>query len=160
MAYGRGGPYADTHTEETSTVLQCTAVTATPQLEALEALEEMEGGPDDADSHLDHHEHLLCRLSEHDETTEHAAHLWTAETNPSRGLWLLWTGASAHRVYRFAVFAECPAVLHDVEQGSRQWCGLPGDHALPHSFHVKDPLRDLLTERIRREAHRRPADDE
>lgn len=135
-------------------MLQCTAVTPTPEDEALEALEDMEGAPDDADFHIYSHEHLLCQLGEHDEKTEHAAHIWTTETQPPRSLWFRWTGAHGHRVYRLVTLAMCPAILSDLEQGSREWCGLFDDHPTPHSFYVTDPLRDLLIERARREARR------
>ncbi|WP_032752257.1 hypothetical protein [Streptomyces sp. NRRL B-1381] len=60
-------------------MLQCTAITNLPHDEALPALLAMDDGPDDAEDLLDDKPYVLCELGEHDETTEHAARLWTAE---------------------------------------------------------------------------------
>ncbi|MFI1185532.1 hypothetical protein [Streptomyces californicus] len=143
-------------------VLQCTTVTPLPTGEALDALLAMPGGPDDAADHLADMPFVLCELGEHAEETEHAAHLWTAEEQPPPGLWFLWTGNDGGlRVHhRFATLTMCPARLHDLRKDSRQWCGLFEDHPGPHSFHVRDPLKELLHERTRREARRRTAGDD
>ncbi len=53
----------------------------------------------------------------------------------------------------------CPARLHDLREDSRRWCGLFEEHPGRHSFDVSDPLRELLHERIRREARRRAAEE-
>ncbi|WP_306340388.1 hypothetical protein [Streptomyces sp. AS13] len=140
-----------------SPVLQCTTVTPLPTGEALAALLAMPGGPDDAADHLADMAFVLCELGEHTDETEHAAHLWTAEAQPPPGLWFLWTGNDGGlRVHhRFATLTMCPARLHDLREDSRRWCGLFEDHPGRHSFDVSDPLRELLHERIRREARRR-----
>ncbi|MBD2828067.1 hypothetical protein ID875_06405 [Streptomyces globisporus] len=65
-------------------MLQCTAITNLPHDEALPALLAMDDCPDDAEDLLDDKPYVLCELGEHDETTEHAARLWTAETEPPR----------------------------------------------------------------------------
>lgn len=136
-------------------MLQCTAVTETPVGEALVALVRMKGAPDDPDEHLAEKPYLLCELGEHTDDTEHAAHLWTAETEPPRDLWFLWTVSGAHRIYhRFATLTMCPAKFTDVDEGYRQWCGLFDGHPHAHSFHVTDPLREALAERARHEARR------
>ncbi|MDT0433060.1 hypothetical protein, partial [Streptomyces salyersiae] len=102
-------------------MLQCTAFTALPPDEALKALGSMEGGPEDASDHLDDKHYVLCVLGEHDEKTEHAAHLWTAETEPSKGLWFLWTESEGgHRVcHRFVTLTMCAVRLHHIEEDYR-----------------------------------------
>ncbi|MEV3892033.1 hypothetical protein OHA57_08030 [Streptomyces anulatus] len=141
-------------------MLQCTAVTETPLGEALVALVRMNGGPDDPDEHLAEKDYLLCELGEHNNDTEHAAHMWTAETEPPCNLWFLWTVSGPHRIHhRFATLPMCPAKLTDVHEGYRQWCGLFDGHPHSHSFHVTDPLREALAERARREARRLISED-
>ncbi|WP_228990284.1 hypothetical protein [Streptomyces sp. DH8] len=143
-------------------MLQCTAVTPLPAGEALVALLGMRGGPDDAVDLLAEMGFVLCESGEHTEETEHAARLWTAETQPPRGLWFLWTGSGGGlRVHhRFTTLTLCPARLHDVKEDYRQWCGLYEGHPGPHSFHVRDPLKELLHERTRREARGRACGDD
>ncbi|WP_411084309.1 hypothetical protein [Streptomyces sp. cmx-18-6] len=141
-------------------MLQCTAVTEIPQGEALVALVDMRGGPDDPEDLLAANNFLLCVLGEHDEETEHAAHLWTAETRGSRDLWFLWAGTAAHRVYRFAVLRMCPASLRNFDEGTVRRCGFFDEHQpRAHSFQVADPLGELLAERARREAQQLIEDD-
>ncbi|MFI1530006.1 hypothetical protein [Streptomyces griseus] len=119
----------------------------------------MAGGPDDPDKLLVHMSYVLCELGEHNDETEHATHLWTAETHQERReLWFLWTegNGSGLRIYhRFANLKMCPATRRDADQGTTQWCGFPeGHHPDAHSFLVTDPLRDVLLEQARREAQR------
>ncbi|MFJ2025803.1 hypothetical protein ACIODW_18660 [Streptomyces sp. NPDC087897] len=137
-------------------MLQCTAVTALPPDEALAALVSMEGGPDDADDLLHDKPYVLCELGEHREAVEHAARLWTAETEPPASLWFLWTDSSGgHRVHhRLVTLALCPVRIHHVRENYRQWCGLYDHHPGNHSFHVRDPLRDAHHAQIRRDAER------
>ncbi|MGA5043269.1 hypothetical protein [Streptomyces arboris] len=95
-------------------MLQCTAVTPVPYHEALLALATMEGGSEHPPDVLAPDEFLLCELGEHDESTEHAAYLWAAETpDVDQDLWLLWTGTGAHRLYRLDVLPLCPAILRN-----------------------------------------------
>lgn len=107
--------------QKRSVVLQCTAVTPLPAGEALVALLGMRGGPDDAVDLLAEMGFVLCESGEHTEETEHAARLWTAETQPPRGLWFLWTGSGGGlRVHhRFTTLTLCPARLH----GGPRACG-------------------------------------
>ncbi|WP_307669408.1 hypothetical protein [Streptomyces sp. V2I9] len=137
-------------------------MTPLPAGEALVALLGMRGGPDDAVDHLADMDFVLCELGEHTDETEHTAHLWTAETQPPRGLWFLWTGNDGGlRVHhRFTTLPLCPARLHHVREGYRQWCSLFDGHPGNHSFHVRDPLQDLLHERTQREARRRTSRDD
>ncbi|MFJ1789571.1 hypothetical protein ACIOML_35340 [Streptomyces anulatus] len=123
--------------------------------EALVALVRMEGAPDDPDEHLAEKAYLLCELGEHTDDIEHAAHLWTAETEPPRDLWFLWTVGGAHRIYhRFVSLPMCPVKFTDAHEGYRRWCALFEGHPHSHSFHVADPLREALAERARHEARR------
>ncbi|MFI1805340.1 hypothetical protein ACH415_17225 [Streptomyces californicus] len=145
-------------------MLQCTAITNLPHDEALPALLAMDDGPDDAEDLLDDKPYVLCELGEHDETTEHAARLWTAETEPPASLWFLWTtSAGGHRVHhRLVLLALCPYRIHRLRENYRQWCGLYEDHPGNHSFHITDPLRDAHHAHIRHNAqrtHRRETDD-
>ncbi|MDJ1644509.1 hypothetical protein [Streptomyces pakalii] len=148
--------------ETTSTVLQCTAVTDTPITHALVALVEMPGGPDDPDDHLADRPYVLCELGEHDEDTEHAAHLWTAETEPPQHLWFRWTesGSGLRVHHRFVILPGCPARFINIDEGYRQWCGFPDEHPGDHSFRITDPLRDALAERARLEAQRLISEDD
>ncbi|MFE9459023.1 hypothetical protein [Streptomyces californicus] len=137
-------------------MLQCTTVTRLPPGEALSALRGMRGGPDDADDLLADTGFVLCELGVHEEATEHAARLWTAELQPPEGLWFLWSDTSGlFTRHRFTTLTLCPVRHIDVREGSRQWCNLYEDHPGAHGFHVRDPLKDLLHARIRFEAQRR-----
>ncbi|MFB6909159.1 hypothetical protein ACFCWB_33270 [Streptomyces bacillaris] len=151
------------HTEETRTdVLQCTAVTQLPPGETLVALLGMRDGPDDADDYLADKGIVLCELGDHTDDIEHAARLWSAESEPPLDLWFRWTmGSGAHRIYhRFATVPACPAILRTMEDDSRQWCGFFAEHhPLPHSFDVVDPLRDAIAEQARRDARRLVSED-
>lgn len=90
-------------------MLQCTAVARLPAAEALAALRDMSGGPDDADDHLADMAFVLCELGVHDQGTDHAARLWTAEEQPPVGLWFMWTEVSRHMGdHYFATFRLCP----------------------------------------------------
>jgi len=128
-------------------VLQCTAVTDVPYYEALLALTTMEGGPEHPPEVLDQDEFLLCELGEHDDSVEHAAHVWAADTPDDRDLWLLWAGTGAHRVHRFDVVPLCPAVLRNLVTRTTTLCAYFDHHPGPHSFSVTDPLGELITER-------------
>ncbi|QCW78030.1 hypothetical protein EQG64_13240 [Streptomyces sp. S6] len=126
-------------------MLQCTAVTETPVAEVLVALLDLRGGPGDPRDAMVGDCFLLCELGEHDESVEHAAHLWTAEPHGGRDLWFLWAGAGAHRVYRFATLPPCPAVLRDFGTGAVEPCLFFARHRPhAHSFSVADPLADLI----------------
>ncbi|MFD3974291.1 hypothetical protein [Streptomyces cyaneofuscatus] len=126
-------------------MLQCTAVTDVPYHEALLALATMEGGPERPADVLAPDEFLLCELGEHDESVEHAAYLWAAQTpDVDQDLWLLWTGAGAHRVYRLATLPVCPARLRELATRTITPCAYFDHHPDPHSFHVTDPLGDLI----------------
>ncbi|MGW5068836.1 hypothetical protein ACWEQJ_22425 [Streptomyces cyaneofuscatus] len=126
-------------------MLQCTAVTDVPYHEALLALATMEGGPEHAADVLAPDEFLLCELGEHDESAEHAAYLWAAQTpEVDQDLWLLWTGAGAHHLYRLAVLPVCPARLRELATRTVTPCAYFDHHPAPHSFHVTDPLGDLI----------------
>ncbi|WP_244229966.1 hypothetical protein [Kitasatospora albolonga] len=106
----------------------------------------MEGGPDHPQEALAR-DFLLCELGEHDESTEHAAHLCAAEGRDDRDLWFLWAGSSTHRVYRFATLPLCLATLHDFDRGSIRRCPLFfGHRPRTHSFQVTDPLGALDTD--------------
>ncbi|MFJ5740211.1 hypothetical protein [Streptomyces microflavus] len=123
--------------------------------EALVALLDMSGGPDDVNDHLAGKGFVLCELGVHDEDTDHAARLWTAEKKPPKGLWFMWTEITDLIVFhRFATLTLCP-YWQIVEEDSRDWCNFYEDHPAPHSFHVSDPLRDLLHEQTRLEAQQR-----
>ncbi len=73
-------------------MLQCTALTNIPEIQALVALTTMPGGPDNPpDTGMDGH--ALCELGEHDaQHTQHAARLWAVHPPATHDLWLLWTG--------------------------------------------------------------------
>ncbi|MEU0764825.1 hypothetical protein ABZ351_34775 [Streptomyces microflavus] len=143
------------------TVLQCTAVTETPYDEAFDALTDMKGGPNDPDVHLAFKAFLLCELGEHTDDTQHAALLWIAE-EPAESLWFLWTMGGAHIIsHQFATLTMCPARLIDVPTGARDWCNyFEGHRPHDHSFHVTDPLRDLIRERARHEAQQLISEDD
>ncbi|MFE2292842.1 hypothetical protein [Streptomyces sp. NPDC059452] len=115
-------------------------------MDALVALTAMEGGPGHPpDALLD--AFVLCELAGHDETAEHASHLYTADTRDDRDLWFLWTGTGAHRVHRFDVLPLCLAQLHELHTGLSRQCVLFRDHRpRDHSFSVTDPLREAITE--------------
>ncbi|MET7501920.1 hypothetical protein [Streptomyces microflavus] len=126
-------------------MLPCTAVTPVPYAEALLALATMEGGPEHPADVLDQDEFLLCELGEHDESVEHAAYLWAAETSEKdQDLWLLWTGTGAHRVYRIDVLPLCPARLRNFVTRTVTLCAYFDHHPRPHSFSVTDPLGELI----------------
>ncbi|MEU3653535.1 hypothetical protein AB0E67_12030 [Streptomyces sp. NPDC032161] len=94
--------------------------------------------------------------------TQHAARLWAVEPAATHDLWLLWTdtdtdtdtdtNASAstgrHRTHHLAELPPCPATLHNLTTGSRCPCALYDHHPAPHSWHITDPLRDLLVQQV------------
>ncbi|MEV1049114.1 hypothetical protein [Streptomyces sp. NPDC049916] len=135
-------------------MLQCTAVTQVPYAEALLALATMEGGPVHPPDVLDREDFLLCELGAHDETAQHAAHLWTADTPDDRDLWFLWSGAEAHRVHDLDTLPLCPAVLRHLPTRTVTTCAFFSCHPGPHSFSVTDPLGDLLAEQLHGEVRR------
>ncbi|MFJ4961124.1 hypothetical protein ACIP6P_01465 [Streptomyces sp. NPDC088729] len=123
-------------------VLQCTAVTLLPFDDVPAALTAtLEDGPAPGS-------YLLCDLGEHDERTEHAAHLRSAETPSAPALWFFWTGSGADRVHRVATAPWCPALLHHLRTGVVQRCAFFDRHAAPHSWSVTDPLGDLIAARL------------
>lgn len=142
-------------------MLQCTAYTGVPETDTLVALTTMHGGPDNPPHALTPDHFLLCELAEHEEHTEHAAQLWTAEIPAVRDLWLLWTGTSKAETYRFAELSPCPTAFHPKSVTYGQACVLYEQHPAGHSWEVKDPLGDLLEERARQEVQRmREVDDQ
>ncbi|WDG31276.1 hypothetical protein N7925_24585 [Streptomyces sp. CA-278952] len=142
-------------------MLQCTAVTVVPFVEALLALATMEGGPEHPPDVLAQDDFLLCELGEHDEAAEHAAHIWTADVpDVERDLWLLWAGTGAHRVYRFATLPLCPALLRDLVTRAVTSCAYLDHHPGPHSWTVTDPLGDLITQHIHGEVQRLAGDED
>ncbi|MFI1185316.1 hypothetical protein [Streptomyces californicus] len=128
-------------------MLQCTAVTDIPYAEALLALATMDGGPAHPTDYVEQDDFVLCELGEHDESAEHAAHLWLAETTFGEELWLLWSGEGAHRVHRLDVLPVCPARLRVLATGAVTLCAFFDHHSGPHSFSVTDPLGDLIADR-------------
>ncbi|MFH8880544.1 hypothetical protein [Streptomyces californicus] len=128
-------------------MLQCTAVTDIPYAEALLALATMDGGPAHPADYVEQDDFVLCELGEHDESVEHAAHLWLAETTFGEELWLLWSGDGAHRVHRLDVLPVCPARLRVLATGAVTLCAFFDHHSGPHSFSVTDPLGDLIADR-------------
>ncbi len=134
-------------------MLQCTTVTALPRDEAFAALGRM-GDADDAADMLDEKPYVSCELGEHGDEAEHAAHLWTAETDPPAGLWFLWTESEGgYRVHhQFVTRALCPVRIHYVKEDRREWCAYYDGHPGNHSFHVRDPLREAHHAQIRRDA--------
>ncbi|MFJ1612269.1 hypothetical protein ACIODT_02275 [Streptomyces sp. NPDC088251] len=143
-------------------MLQCTALTDIPELDAFVALLDMENGPDHPPDVLALYDHLLCELGEHDEYTEHAARLWPVELPDVRDLWMFWTGTGAHRVYRFDERPICQAVSRRLPVRHTRVCRLFAQHSATHSWDVTDPLGDLLTDIAREEVRRlyEEADDQ
>ncbi|MEI7030679.1 hypothetical protein [Streptomyces pratensis] len=141
-------------------MLQCTAVTDVPLAECLLALTTMEGGPDHPPGVLARDDFLLCELAEHDESAEHAAHLWTAGTPDDRDLWFLWSGSGAHRVHRLDTVPLCPARLRDLATRTVTTCAFFNRHPGPHSWAVTDPLGELIAERICQEVQRLASQDD
>ncbi|MFJ6805334.1 hypothetical protein ACIQRK_04660 [Streptomyces anulatus] len=141
-------------------MLQCTAVTHLPIIDALVALTTMEGPPDHPPDALPEG-FVPCELAEHDETVEHASQLCAAETRDDRDLWFIWTGTGAHRVYRFDALPLCLAALHERHTSLIRQCLLFRHHRpRDHSFSVTDPLREAIAkERQEREAGQRPASE-
>lgn len=140
-------------------MLQCTAYTDVPEIDALVALTAMEGGPDNPPDALALDDFLLCELGEHHEHTEHAAQLWTAEIPAVRDLWLFWNGTGTHRTYRFAELPPCPASVRSESVTWGQACVFYNGHPTAHSWDVADPLGDLLTDLARRQVQGQFSDD-
>ncbi|PCG86839.1 hypothetical protein CIB93_06360 [Streptomyces sp. WZ.A104] len=138
-------------------MLQCTAVTELPEMGARVALMALEGGPgQEAGAKpvpvLD--DFLLCELGEHDEETEHAAQLWSADRPAVRDLWMFWTDTGTRRKFRFAELLPCPAVIRRLSVTEGDACVLFDRHPAAHSWDVTDPLADLMAERVRQEVLR------
>nr|WP_308091915.1 hypothetical protein [Streptomyces californicus] len=123
-------------------------MTDIPYAEALLALAAMDGGPARPTDYVEQDDFVLCELGEHDESVEHAAHLWLSETTFGEELWLLWSGDGAHRVHRLDVLPVCPARLRVLATG--------GGHPVRV---LRPPLRAalLLGDRSARRPDRRPA---
>ncbi len=132
-------------------MLQCTAFSELPEMGARVALMGLEDLPGQEVEAPDLDTFLLCELGEHDEATEHAAQLWSAAPRAGRDLWMFWLDGDGRRTFRFAELLPCPAVVHrqSVEHGEA--CVLYDRHPGAHSWDVKDPLADLMAERIRDE---------
>ncbi|WP_069743504.1 hypothetical protein [Streptomyces sp. EN23] len=141
-------------------MLQCTAVTQVPYAEALLALATMEGGPAHPPDVVEAEDFVLCELGDHDESAEHAAHLWTADTPDDQDLWFLWSGAGAHRVHRLHTLRPCPAVLRELATHTVTTCAFFDHHPGPHSFSVTDPLGDLIAEHVHSEVRRLVSEDD
>ncbi|MGY5003207.1 hypothetical protein [Streptomyces griseus] len=141
-------------------MLQCTAVTQVPYSETLLALATMEGGPVHPADIVEPEDFVLCELGDHDESAEHAAHLWTADTPDDRDLWFFWSGTGAHRVHRLDTLPLCPAVLRVLATRAVTTCAYFDHHPGPHSFSVTDPLGDLIAEHVHSEVRRLVSEDE
>ncbi|RPK91867.1 hypothetical protein [Streptomyces sp. ADI98-10] len=139
-------------------MLQCTAVTQLPYGEALLALATMEGGPERPRDVVEPDDFVLCELADHDESAEHAAHLWTADVPDDRDLWFLWSGTGAHRVHRLDPLRLCPAVLRELATCTVTTCAFFDRHPGPHSWAVTDPLGELIAEHVHREVRRLTSD--
>ncbi|PZT76628.1 MULTISPECIES: hypothetical protein [unclassified Streptomyces] len=131
-------------------MLQCTAYTKIPELDALVALTTMEGGPEQPPDALAFGDHLMCELGEHDDHQEHAAQLWSAEIPAERDLWLLWNGTDANRAYRFTELTPCPALYRPDSVEHCEACVFYAGHPAAHSWNVRDPLGRLLEDIARR----------
>ncbi|MFI2355303.1 hypothetical protein ACH5AG_11570 [Streptomyces anulatus] len=131
-------------------MLQCTAVTQVPYAETLLALATMDGGPEHPPDVVEPEDFVLCELGEHDESAEHAAHLWTADVPDDR----LWSGTGAHRVHRLDTLRLCPAVLRELATRTVTTCAYFDHHPGPHSFSVTDPLGDLIADHVHSEVRR------
>ncbi|MFB8051699.1 hypothetical protein [Streptomyces rubiginosohelvolus] len=129
-------------------------MTQVPYVEALLALATMEGGPEHPPDAVEPEEFVLCELGDHDESAEHAGHLWTADTTDDQDLWLLWSGTGAHRVHRLDLLHLCPAVLRELATRTVTTCAFFDHHPGPHSFSVTDPLGDLIAEHVHSEVRR------
>ncbi|MFE3387047.1 hypothetical protein [Streptomyces anulatus] len=141
-------------------MLQCTAVTQVPYAETLLALATMEGGPECPPDVVEAEDYVLCELGDHDESAEHAAHLWTADVPDDRDLWLLWSGTGAHRVHRLDTPRLCPAVLREPATRTVTTCAYFDHHPGPHSFSVTDPLGDLIADHVHSEVRRLVSEDD
>ncbi|MEU3060623.1 hypothetical protein [Streptomyces subrutilus] len=142
-------------------MLQCTAYTEIPKIDALVALTVMEGGPEQPPDALGlSDDFLLCELGEHDEHTEHAAQLWTADAPAVQDLWLFWTGTGTHRTYKFAELPPCPASILRKSVKRGQACLFYVGHPAAHSWRVADPLGQLLDEQARRAVRPMFSDDQ
>ncbi|MGX1949210.1 hypothetical protein ACWIGY_02845 [Streptomyces anulatus] len=141
-------------------MLQCTAVTQVPYAETLLALATMEGGPEHPPDVVEPEDFVLCELGDHDESAEHAAHLWTADVPDDRDLWFLWSGTGAHRVHRLDTLRLCPAVLREMATRTVTTCAFFDHHPGPHSFSVTDPLGELIAEHVHSEVRRLVFEDD
>ncbi|MBT2899692.1 hypothetical protein [Streptomyces sp. McG3] len=141
-------------------MLQCTAVAQVPYAETLLALAAMEGGPEHPPDVVEAEDFALCELADHDETAEHAAHLWTADVPDDRDLWFRWSGTGAHRVHRLDTLRLCPAVLRELATRTVTTCAYFDHHPGPHSFSVTDPLGDLIAEHVHSEVRRLVSEDD
>lgn len=124
-------------------MLQCTAVTGLPETDTAAVLMAMRGGPEDpAEACVDGY--VLCELGEHDDRMEHVAQIWYAQPPAAHDLWLFWTGTGTHRMYRLAELPRCPALLREIPTDVVRSCQLFDHHPAPHSWDVRDPLKDAL----------------
>nr|WP_242434900.1 hypothetical protein [Streptomyces sp. CB02366] len=132
-------------------MLQCTAFSELPEMGARVALMGLEDLPGQEVEAPDLDTFLLCELGEHDEATEHAAQLWSASPRAGRDLWMFWLDGEESRKFRFAELLPCPAAIHRLSVEEGEACVLYDRHPGAHSWDVKDPLADLMAERIRDE---------
>ncbi|WP_327304711.1 hypothetical protein OG730_14990 [Streptomyces sp. NBC_01298] len=134
-------------------MLQCTAVTSVPEIDALVAMVTMQGAPGDPPSTLYLlGDMVLCELGE-DEHTEHAAMICMANTDEPQALWLFWTGEGSTRHYALEERPECPAEQHP-GSGRGYICVLFDKHPAVHSWVVTDPLGTILRIQARGEVDR------
>ncbi|MFE2291052.1 hypothetical protein [Streptomyces sp. NPDC059452] len=144
-------------------MLQCTAFAEVPPMGALVVLTAMNTEPGRTPVMPELDEMLLCELGEHDKETEHAAQLWAAEMSAARDLWMFWTDTDTdtgmRRKFRFAEVPPCLAVLRDLATDEGEACLLFDRHSAPHSWHVTDPLADLVAEQVREEVRRERGGD-
>ncbi|MFH8663897.1 hypothetical protein ACH4F3_03180 [Streptomyces anulatus] len=124
-------------------MLQCTAVTLLPPDALLRLLAP---GVDDLG---DPEPYVLCELGEHDGPhTEHADFLRQGRTPDSPAQWFFWTGGGPEHLHRTDRAPWCPALLRRLGTDVVRRCAFFDHHPAPHSWDVKDPLGDLIAERL------------
>ncbi|MYR55501.1 hypothetical protein GTY54_04310 [Streptomyces sp. SID625] len=127
-------------------MLQCIAITRVPPIEAYLALAAMEGGPEDPLESLTPDDIVLCELAQYPGHTAHAAVLYSAASVDHPDLWLFWTDDGCYR------FPRLPPCLVQGKSGrfGREACMLYDQHASVHSWAMRDPLGDVVSEMVRK----------